>query len=118
MSNTSRPTRDRQLARAFGARLQGLRSERELSQLALANRSGVATTFVSALEQGRRQPSLMTIKKLAAGLDITMGDLLEGLDDDAPNGWAVSQIALVVRSMPKAQAEAAVRLVKALPERR
>ena len=82
MSTTSRPTRDKQLARAFGARLQGLRSEREFSQLALATKSGVATTFVSALEQGRRQPSLMTIKKLAAGLGITMGDLLEGLDDD------------------------------------
>ena len=76
---------ERQRLLAFGHRLRQLRTWRELSQEALATRSGLSRDFIAKVEQGRTGPGLLRVWELADGLDITLGELFsEGL----PPSWA------------------------------
>jgi len=58
------------LRTAFGRLLRELREERGLSQSQLALDSGLDQTFVSLLERGRRQPSLITMFALCDALGV------------------------------------------------
>ena len=118
MKNASRPTRDRKLARHFGARLQELRQNAGFSQLALSLESGCHVSFISALETGNRQPSLMTLRKLASGLGVRIEDLVAGLSDDRDrNGAAVARIVQLVRAMSREKAALARDLIATLAKK-
>ena len=54
----------------FGRLLKDLREERGLSQAQLALDRGLDQTFVSLLERGRRQPSLISVFALCDALDV------------------------------------------------
>ena len=60
----------------FGRRLRELRKARDLSQEKLAELSGLERTYISQAEQGRRNTTLSTMQKLAAGLGIAPSELL------------------------------------------
>lgn len=65
---------------AFGRRVRQLRNERGLSQDALARATDVHTTMIGRLERGVREPRLSTILRVAYGLDVEPGELLNHLD--------------------------------------
>ena len=118
MKNASRPSRDRKLARRFGARLQELRRKAGLSQLALSLESGCHVSFISALETGNRQPSLMTLRKLANGLGVRIEDLVAGLSGPGGSGGAaVARIVQLVRAMPREKSALAVDLIETLAKK-
>ena len=56
-----------------------------LTQDALARRAGVTRPNLSAIEQGRREVSLRTLRALAAALGVRSGLLVDGIP---PNGTA------------------------------
>jgi transcriptional regulator with XRE-family HTH domain len=64
---------------AFGWRLRALRGELGLSQDALAARVGVHATAIGRMERGAREPRLRTILRLARGLNVKPGRLLDDL---------------------------------------
>jgi transcriptional regulator with XRE-family HTH domain len=66
----------KELAHAFGERLQTLRSRRGLSREEFEDRFEV--TGVSALELGRREPRLSDILALCDGMKVTPNVLLNG----------------------------------------
>ena len=56
-------------------RFQELCAEKEIKPNELATRSGVTpSTVYSMMDAGRRDLSIITIKKLCDGLDVTLGD--------------------------------------------
>ena len=57
-----------------GSRLRALRSARGLSLRALAERCAVTAAALSQIENGRSSPSVSTLKKILAALDLTLGD--------------------------------------------
>jgi transcriptional regulator with XRE-family HTH domain len=62
----------------IGERLQRLRSERGLTQEALAALAGLSVDLVKKLEQGRRQTArLTTLATLADALDVPMSELTD-----------------------------------------
>jgi transcriptional regulator with XRE-family HTH domain len=63
----------------FGQRLRDLRAERSISQDKLARRTGIHPTAIGRLERGSREPRLTTILRLASGLDLQPGRLLDDL---------------------------------------
>lgn len=65
--------------REFGDRIRARRLRLDLSQEALALRSGINRTYIGSLESGERNPSLENIAKLAIALRIDVGDLVRGL---------------------------------------
>jgi transcriptional regulator with XRE-family HTH domain len=74
---------------AFGRRLRVLRAEQGVSQYGLSRSSGVHPTEVSRMERGERDPRLTTILRLADGLGVPPGALVE--DQPATHESTVTQ---------------------------
>lgn len=62
----------------FGKHLRHLRENVGISQDALSNRADLHRTYVGAVERGERNPTFLTLRKYAAGLEITVEDLMRG----------------------------------------
>jgi transcriptional regulator with XRE-family HTH domain len=60
----------------FGKRVRELREAQHLSQEELAFRTGLHRTYVSSVERGQRNVSLLNIYKLAHWLDVEARDLM------------------------------------------
>jgi putative transcriptional regulator len=58
-------------------RLKRLRTEKAMSQAALAQRAGLTREYVNKLEAGKQDPSLTTITALAKALGVPVPALLE-----------------------------------------
>src|SRR5262245_62920243 len=56
----------------FAGRLRSWRTQRGLSQLALAGRAGISQRHLSFLELGRASPSREMVGRLAVALDIPL----------------------------------------------
>jgi transcriptional regulator with XRE-family HTH domain len=69
-------------AAEFGRRVRDLRQKQELSQETLGARSGVHWTFIGHVERGQRSIRLENILKIAHGLGVAPGDLLDGISVD------------------------------------
>jgi transcriptional regulator with XRE-family HTH domain len=63
----------------FGANLSRERGRLGWSQEDLSRQCGLHITAISRIERGTREPRLETIVKLAKGLGIPAGRLLDGL---------------------------------------
>jgi transcriptional regulator with XRE-family HTH domain len=62
--------------RAFGEVVRTIREELGMSQMQFHLKTGLDRTFISDLERGVQCPSLRTIYRVAAGLDILPGSLI------------------------------------------
>jgi transcriptional regulator with XRE-family HTH domain len=72
-----------QASSAFGKRLRELRDRQKLSQDALARATDLHMTSIGRMERGGREPRLTTILRLADGLGVQPGELLNDLGKDA-----------------------------------
>lgn len=63
----------------FGANLCRIRRKRGLTQEDLAYRVGMDVSYLSELENGRKEPCLRKMKEISQGLGITLAELLRGL---------------------------------------
>jgi transcriptional regulator with XRE-family HTH domain len=63
----------------FGEVLRARRLEKQLSQEQLSERVDVIRAFISALENGTRQPSLAMVLRLAKALGIKPGELVDAV---------------------------------------
>ena len=66
----------------FGKRLREVREEAGISQEKLAELAKLHRTYVSSVERGKNNISLVNIEKLAAALGVPMRDLMP--DNAAP----------------------------------
>jgi len=60
---------------ALGAAVRQLREKRGATQEAVARRADVTTATLSLIERGQANPTWDTLKKIAAALDSSMGEL-------------------------------------------
>jgi transcriptional regulator with XRE-family HTH domain len=65
--------------REFGRRVHAFREERELSQERLAEMAGLHRTYISSIEQGRRNVALVNVRRLARALGVDPADLVGDL---------------------------------------
>lgn len=64
---------------SFGQRIRTLRLEKKLSQKTLAELSGLDRTYISSLEQGKRNVSLKALAALSISFDINLSELFSGI---------------------------------------
>ena len=60
-----------------GINVQRIRRERGWSQEELADRSGLHRTYISGIERGARNPTVMVLAKMAEALDVGPDRLLQ-----------------------------------------
>ena len=69
-----------EVARPFGSNLRRLRRLSGLSQEQLADRASLHRTAIGLLEHGRRLPRIDTLARLAASLEVSPNDLMQGIE--------------------------------------
>jgi len=74
MSNKKHPD-------TFATRLRLSRTQRDLGQAELADKSGIPATSISHFEAGRRKPSLANLRNLAEALKVSIDYLLGRTDN-------------------------------------
>lgn len=68
------------ITKELGKRIQELRKEKTgLSQEKFALKIEMDRTYFASVEAGRRNISIINIKKIADGLGVSLGELFEGL---------------------------------------
>ena len=72
------------MRRLVGENVARLRREKDLTQEALAERSGLSQQYISGLERGRRNPTVITLYELAQALGVSHIALLQS-DSDHEN---------------------------------
>lgn len=68
----SKPTNTQRFAQA----LRELREQQGLSQEELADRAGLHRTYISQVERGLKSPSLRTLERMAAALNMSASSLI------------------------------------------
>ena len=79
---------DSEEGRRIGEAVRTLRGKRGLRQAELARLAGLAPSQVSAVENARRAPSLRTLRRVAAALEVPVDVLLRTAGEDAPGAGA------------------------------
>ncbi|KYO67299.1 helix-turn-helix domain-containing protein [Thermovenabulum gondwanense] len=77
----------------MGAKLKKLRTERGLTQVELAKKAGVSPALIGQLENGKVEPSIKTLEKLAQALSVTPCFFVTD-DDGAENIFKIMNPAL------------------------
>ena len=65
------------IRKQVGLNVQRIRREQGLSQEELAFRSGLHRTYISGVERGVRNPTVLVLKELADALEVAPAVLLE-----------------------------------------
>jgi XRE family transcriptional regulator, regulator of sulfur utilization len=76
MPNMLSPDTDCGFIVSFGSTVRQLREQQGWSQEALAERADLNRSYVGELERGKAIPSLLTLKKLAGALDLSLTNLM------------------------------------------
>jgi transcriptional regulator with XRE-family HTH domain len=75
-----------ELGAALSARVRHLRRVQKLSLDALARRAGLSKGTVVAIEQGKANPSIGVLCRLAVAFSLSVADLLGDTSEEVPNG--------------------------------
>jgi transcriptional regulator with XRE-family HTH domain len=65
--------------RSFGLNVRKCREARGLTQERAGEKASLDPTYISGIERGVRNPSLLSICRLAKALGVTVSDLAEGV---------------------------------------
>ena len=65
------------LKKRVAMRLKQLRAVRKMTQAVLADKTKLSLGYVARLEQGRHDPPLSTLEKLAKALKVTVAELVK-----------------------------------------
>src|SRR5262249_34538539 len=66
------------LLQSLGATIRAFRVERGLSQETLADMAGIDRSYMSSIERGLRNISVLNMARLPAALRVPLGDLVYG----------------------------------------
>lgn len=73
----------KQIVSSFGIAMRQLREQQGCSQEGLAERADLNRSYIGELERGQAIPSLLTLRKLALALNLSLANLLahaEGIE--------------------------------------
>jgi transcriptional regulator with XRE-family HTH domain len=70
-----------QILAAFGRKVRLGRISSHLTQEQLAEKAGLHPTYISGIERGVRNPSLLIVARIADGLGASASELLAGVGE-------------------------------------
>lgn len=63
----------------FAERLKKVRKDKNITQVTLSEKAGIETTYLSDLENAKKEPCLRVIDMLATGLGVSISELLKNI---------------------------------------
>ncbi len=66
----------------FGIKLKEIRFKQDLTQEEVSLLSGIRKNYYADLENGRRNPTLLTLIKVSAGLKVPLKEMVDGIGDE------------------------------------
>ncbi|HXS69687.1 MAG TPA: helix-turn-helix transcriptional regulator [Candidatus Polarisedimenticolia bacterium] len=66
----------------LGKNVRREREENKLTQEALAERANLDPTYISGIERGVRNPSILSVIRIAKALRVTASKLMENVEDN------------------------------------
>lgn len=75
---------DSALVQTFASNLKKHRANARISQEELALQSGLDRTYISGCERGVRNPSLVSVEKIATALGVPVRELFAEVRSDEP----------------------------------
>jgi transcriptional regulator with XRE-family HTH domain len=69
----------RDIVERFAERIRQLRHEKGMNQVDLSEKIGIQATYLSDLENAKKEPCLRVIDLLATGLGVPLGKLFKDL---------------------------------------
>lgn len=66
--------------RLLGLNLRRLRDAKSFTQERLGERADLDPTYISGIERGVRNPSVLSLVRLAKALKVTVAEICEGVD--------------------------------------
>jgi HTH-type transcriptional regulator, competence development regulator len=69
----------RDIVERFAERIKQLRDEKKISQVALSEKIGIQSTYLSDVENAKKEPCLRVIEMLAIGLETPLSKLFKDL---------------------------------------
>lgn len=73
--------RSRSILRSLGQEVRQLRTQKNLSQEALAALAGIHTNVVGRLERGSYNPTMLTVAAIAVKLGVSLEELFKGAEE-------------------------------------
>jgi transcriptional regulator with XRE-family HTH domain len=70
------------MRRLVGRNVRRIRQEKGLTQEQLAEISGFSQQYISGLEQGQRNPTIVSLYELATALDVSHMELVSPTEED------------------------------------
>lgn len=64
----------------LGKRIKFFRRKKQWSQEVLSFESEIHKNYICDLENGKRNPSILTLSRLCAALDVTLEELFKGIE--------------------------------------
>ena len=71
-----KPITHKDVLQKFGAKMQKLRKEQNISQEELAAKLSMHRTYIGMVERGERNPTIRTLYKIAKALKVKASELL------------------------------------------
>ncbi len=68
------------LTKELGQRIRSFRTEKGMTQEALAEKAGLHPTYVGQVERGEKNLTIITLGHLTGALDITLQQLFSGIE--------------------------------------
>lgn len=68
------------IEKQLGLRIKYLRSIKKWSQEDLALEANINKNYISDIERGTRNPTLMILERIANALDISLSELFKGIE--------------------------------------
>lgn len=75
--NNRRTAQENKFLKSFGDRLEALRTKRGVTQEELAAEAGFSRSYYTEIETGKRNISLLNLRKLARCLHVSFSELLD-----------------------------------------
>lgn len=67
----------KEITEAFGERIKQLRSKKSISQEYLANLAEMDRTYITSVENGKRNISIKNIEKICNALDVSLQEFFD-----------------------------------------
>lgn len=101
------------IAKQLGQRIRELRTKQHMSQEELSFKAGISPAHLGQIERALKNPTIDTIAKIAAALDIPISDLftMEAVSA-APQNTTVSKINAQLISMSEEEQKDILRIIR------